>query len=291
MQEPRLALAPLPPLNARIFAPCSPCACKLLLELHSLLLSAAPPACDELAVHTQLAAVGKVCPDYLKSSGAQHKGSMTGMHKFLLTFEDSTCMCPEDGPHSTRDLSSARDACRCAYQQKLFLPALSTCSFHLLLDDLQNDVQAAYEPHFQRYCQLYPALAPVFHAAHTSTQTSTSAPEQQQQQQQQPQERQCTDEKSKEASRGQSVLQGIVAPSILAADFSRLGEEVESVLCNNLRGWVHVDVFDGSAMCNGNLTIGPPVISSLRAAHPAAFLDVHLAVDVSGKAGIDSKDV
>uniref|UniRef100_A0A7S3VPG9 glycerol kinase n=1 Tax=Dunaliella tertiolecta TaxID=3047 RepID=A0A7S3VPG9_DUNTE len=141
------------------------------------------------------------------------------------------------------------------------------------------EMHAAYEPHFQRYCQLYPALAPVFHAAHTSTQTSTSAPEQQQQQQQQPQERQCTDEKSKEASRGQSVLQGIVAPSILAADFSRLGEEVESVLCNNLRGWVHVDVFDGSAMCNGNLTIGPPVISSLRAAHPAAFLDVHLAVD------------
>jgi pentose-5-phosphate-3-epimerase len=45
--------------------------------------------------------------------------------------------------------------------------------------------------------------------------------------------------------------------------------------------WVHVDSFDGSSMANGNLTIGPPVIKALRKALPHAFLDVHLAVDVS----------
>lgn len=45
---------------------------------------------------------------------------------------------------------------------------------------------------------------------------------------------------------------------------------------------MHVDVFDGSTMCNGNLSsLGPAVIASLRAAHPQSFLDVHLCVDVS----------
>jgi len=58
--------------------------------------------------------------------------------------------------------------------------------------------------------------------------------------------------------------------------------QVACALAGNVRGWVHVDVFDGSHMCGGNLTVGPPVIASLRAAHPHAFLDVHLAVDVSG---------
>jgi len=64
----------------------------------------------------------------------------------------------------------------------------------------------------------------------------------------------------------------IVAPSILSADFSRLGDEVRAA--DTAGGdWIHVDVMDGRFV--PNLTIGPVVVSCLRKATKKP-LDVHL---------------
>lgn len=65
-----------------------------------------------------------------------------------------------------------------------------------------------------------------------------------------------------------------IAPSILSADFSRLGEEVRKVeTCG--ADWVHVDVMDG--MFVPNITIGPSVIKNLRP-HTKLPFDVHLMI-------------
>ena len=68
----------------------------------------------------------------------------------------------------------------------------------------------------------------------------------------------------------------IVSPSILSADFSRLGEEVQDVLQRGA-DWIHVDVMDGHFV--PNLTIGPMVTAAVRRAAPDAFLDVHLMIE------------
>ena len=67
----------------------------------------------------------------------------------------------------------------------------------------------------------------------------------------------------------------IIAPSILSADFSRLGEEVNSVLEAGA-DWVHFDVMDNHFV--PNLTIGPMVCQSLRDYGITAPIDVHLMV-------------
>ena len=67
----------------------------------------------------------------------------------------------------------------------------------------------------------------------------------------------------------------IIAPSILSADFAKLGEEVESVLSAGA-DWVHFDVMDNHYV--PNLTIGPMVCSALREYGIKAPIDVHLMV-------------
>jgi len=67
----------------------------------------------------------------------------------------------------------------------------------------------------------------------------------------------------------------VIAPSILSADFARLGEEVDSVLKAGA-DWVHFDVMDNHYV--PNLTIGPLVCEALRKHGVTAPIDVHLMV-------------
>jgi ribulose-phosphate 3-epimerase len=66
-----------------------------------------------------------------------------------------------------------------------------------------------------------------------------------------------------------------LAPSILSADFSRLGEEIRAVQTAGA-DWLHVDVMDGHFV--PNLTLGPPIIKALRPITSLPF-DVHLMIE------------
>ena len=94
-------------------------------------------------------------------------------------------------------------------------------------------------------------------------------------------------------ARGVSRLIGdmpLIAPSILSADFAKLGEEVRAI-DEAGADWIHIDVMDGHFV--PNLTIGPGVVKALRP-HSAKPFDVHLMIspvdlflDAFAEAGAD----
>lgn len=68
----------------------------------------------------------------------------------------------------------------------------------------------------------------------------------------------------------------VLAPSILAADFSKLGEQLRD--CTNAGiEWFHCDIMDGHFV--PNISYGPGIVQSVRSTVPEAFLDVHLMIE------------
>jgi len=67
-----------------------------------------------------------------------------------------------------------------------------------------------------------------------------------------------------------------ITPSILTADFSRLGETLDEAIASGIN-WIHMDVMDGNWVVNRTITFGPALIRSVRnRLGPKVFIDCHL---------------
>ncbi len=67
-----------------------------------------------------------------------------------------------------------------------------------------------------------------------------------------------------------------IAPSILAADFTKLGEEIKACLEGDAE-WIHCDIMDGHFV--PNISYGPDLVAAARKSAPDAFMDVHLMIE------------
>src|SRR6056297_1495479 len=68
----------------------------------------------------------------------------------------------------------------------------------------------------------------------------------------------------------------ILAPSILAADFTNLGEDIRDAL-KGRTSWIHCDIMDGHFV--PNISYGPGVVKAAKKTAPEAFMDVHLMIE------------
>ena len=88
-----------------------------------------------------------------------------------------------------------------------------------------------------------------------------------------------------------SIDKPILAPSILAADFTQLGNQISLCADNGVK-WIHCDIMDGHFV--PNISYGPMIVEAARKAYPDGFMDVHLMIynpdlytDAFVKAGAD----